>query len=367
MIQLKNVTIKYPNGFHAVTDFNLEIKSGEIVTFLGPSGCGKTSTLRLIAGLEKITKGEIFIDGKDVTFAPPKDRGVSMVFQNYAIFPHMNVYDNIAFGLKPHDISDEEIRKRVDAIAHQLDIAFLYERMPRQLSAGQRQRTALARAFIADTKVMLLDEPFSNLDAKQREYMIIEVKKLLQRFNKSAIYVTHNQNEAMSIADRIVIMRDGVITQVDTPENLYYRPCNLFVASFMGSPMMNTWEASLATENSEVFASCGQNRLKLPPTKAAAVENYIGKKVVVGVRPEDMHVATTGLQQPEINAMDATVAISMFYGRERRLHCTINGADFEISITAPAKYAAKAGDRLKVMISPENIYLFDNDTELAIN
>jgi len=238
-ISLKNINKVYPNGFKAVKDFNLEIDDNEFIIFVGPSGCGKSTTLRMVAGLEDITSGELYIDGVLMNDVEPKDRDIAMVFQNYALYPHMTVFDNMAFGLKLRKLPKDEIKKKVEEAAEILDLGPLLDRKPKQLSGGQRQRVAMGRAIVRSPKVFLMDEPLSNLDAKLRVQMRTEISKLHQRLNATIIYVTHDQTEAMTLGTRIVVMSDGIMQQVDTPTNLYDKPDNLFVASFIGSPQMN--------------------------------------------------------------------------------------------------------------------------------
>ena len=252
-LSLRNVTKKYPNGFVAVKDFNLEIADKEFIIFVGPSGCGKSTTLRMIAGLEDISSGELYIDGKLVNDVEPKDIDIAMVFQNYALYPHMSVYDNMAFGLKLRKTPKDEIDKKVHDAAKILDLEHLLDRKPKALSGGQRQRVAMGRAIVRSPKVFLMDEPLSNLDAKLRGQMRVEISKLHQRLETTIIYVTHDQTEAMTLGTRIVVMKDGVVQQVDSPQNLYDRPCNKFVAGFIGAPQMNMIDAQVAKAGS---ASC---------------------------------------------------------------------------------------------------------------
>ena len=242
-LSLRHVTKAYPNGFVAVKDFNLEIADKEFIIFVGPSGCGKSTTLRMIAGLEDISSGELYIDGKLVNDVEPKDRDIAMVFQNYALYPHMTVYDNMAFGLKLRKTPKDEIDKLVQEAARILDLSHLLDRKPKALSGGQRQRVAMGRAIVRNPKVFLMDEPLSNLDAKLRGQMRIEISKLHQRLQATIIYVTHDQTEAMTLGTRIVVMKDGVVQQVDSPQNLYDKPCNKFVAGFIGAPQMNLIDA----------------------------------------------------------------------------------------------------------------------------
>ena len=298
-LSLRNVTKKYPNGFVAVKDFNLEIADKEFIIFVGPSGCGKSTTLRMIAGLEDISSGELYIDGKLVNDVEPKDRDIAMVFQNYALYPHMSVYDNMAFGLKLRKTPKDEIDKKVHDAAKILDLEHLLDRKPKALSGGQRQRVAMGRAIVRSPKVFLMDEPLSNLDAKLRGQMRVEISKLHQRLETTIIYVTHDQTEAMTLGTRIVVMKDGVVQQVDSPQNLYDRPCNKFVAGFIGAPQMNMIDAQVAKAGSDITLSFGGHTVALPAAKGKGLEEggYIGKTVTLGIRPEDLQMRKHSLRQ----------------------------------------------------------------------
>ena len=298
---LKNVTKKYPNGFVAVKEFNLEIKDKEFIIFVGPSGCGKSTTLRMIAGLEDISSGELYIDDKLVNDVEPKDRDIAMVFQNYALYPHMSVYDNMAFGLKLRKTPKDEIDQKVRNAARILDLEHLLDRKPKALSGGQRQRVAMGRAIVRSPKVFLMDEPLSNLDAKLRGQMRVEISKLHQRLETTIIYVTHDQTEAMTLGTRIVVMKDGVIQQVDSPQNLYDKPCNKFVAGFIGAPQMNMIDAAVGKDGSDVTLSFGGHTVALPEGKAKKLEEagYVGKTVTLGIRPEDLKDKTVTSEQLE--------------------------------------------------------------------
>ena len=262
-LSLKNVTKRFDGGVVAVSDFNLDIDDKEFIILVGPSGCGKSTTLRMIAGLEEISDGEIYIGDQLINDVQPKDRDIAMVFQNYALYPHMSVYDNMAFGLKLRKTPKDEIRRRVEEAAKILEIEPLLDRKPKALSGGQRQRVALGRAIVRDPKVFLMDEPLSNLDAKLRVQMRVEITRLHHRLQSTFIYVTHDQTEAMTMGDRIVVMKDGFIQQIDTPQNLYNKPCNLFVAGFMGMPPMNFTTALLKYESDVVTLTFGGNTVKL--------------------------------------------------------------------------------------------------------
>ena len=354
-VKLKNVYKIYPgiytndgNDLTAVNDFSLDIKDGEVIALVGPSGCGRTSTLMMLAGLEEISKGEVYFGDVLINNVHPKDRGIAMVFQNYALFPHLTIFDNIAFGLKPVKFTDDAIKEKVENIARILDIWHLLDRKPSQISGGQRQRTALARAFIREAKVMLLDDPVSNLDPKLRVWARTELLKLHKQFKSTYIYVTHNQDDAMVMADRIVVMKDGRIEQVGTPEELYFKPRNLFVAGFIGSPQMNFWNAEID-----------------------------GKKVIKGIRPEDMYIVghdDPGVPQnhpvasrhpsTEGNEIDATVEVREFLGDRTYLHCKDSGHDFTVRVSPDCD--CKPGDKIKIAVNPDKIYLFDKETELAL-
>lgn len=284
-VKLKNIVKKYPNGFVAVKNFNLEIKDKEFIIFVGPSGCGKSTTLRMIAGLEDISNGELYIDDKLCNTVSPKDRDIAMVFQNYALYPHMTVYDNMAFALKLRKVPKDEIDKKVREAAKILDLEHLLDRKPKALSGGQRQRVAMGRAIVRSPKVFLMDEPLSNLDAKLRVQMRSEISKLHHKLQTTFIYVTHDQTEAMTLGTRIVVLKDGIIQQVDTPQNLYNAPDNLFVAGFIGSPQMNFIDATISKDDKGVYTNFDEYSFKLPESKAKALTEggYVGKTVILGI------------------------------------------------------------------------------------
>src|SRR5476651_1526754 len=292
-VVLKGIN-KFYDSVHAVKDVNLQIRDKEFVVFVGPSGCGKTTTLRMIAGLEAISSGDISIDGNVVNELAPMDRDIAMVFQNYALYPHMSVYDNMAFGLKMRKFEKPEIDKRVRDAADILGIGELLSRKPRQLSGGQRQRVALGRAIVRDPKVFLFDEPLSNLDAKLRVQMRVELKKLHERLGTTAIYVTHDQVEAMTLGDRVVVMRDGRVQQVGDPMELYNQPANRFVAGFIGSPAMNFAQVRIGAENGSLWAESDDLRIKVPAPIVSRLERYTGMEATLGVRPEDLRIAGAG-------------------------------------------------------------------------
>ena len=284
-LSLRHIYKKYPGGVTAVSDFNLEIKDGEFLVLVGPSGCGKSTTLRMIAGLEEISEGELYIGDRYVNDIAPKDRDIAMVFQNYALYPHMTVFDNMAFGLKLRKVPKEEIKRRVEEAAKILDINHLLDRKPKALSGGQKQRVALGRAIVRSPKVFLLDEPLSNLDAKLRASMRTELTKLHKKVETTFIYVTHDQTEAMTMATRIVVMKDGLIQQVDTPQNLYDYPVNLFVAGFIGTPQMNFINGTLNKKGEDLYFEFEECSVKLPAEKANNPElaPYIGQEVIAGL------------------------------------------------------------------------------------
>ena len=290
-LSLENICKIYPNGFEAVKDFNLEINDQDFIIFVGPSGCGKSTTLRMIAGLEDISKGNLKIDGKVVNDVEAKDRDIAMVFQSYALYPHLTVYDNMAFGLKLKKVPKDEIDKKVRYAAKILDLEKLLDRKPKALSGGQRQRVAMGRAIVREPKVFLMDEPLSNLDAKLRVQMRTEIAKLHERLGATMIYVTHDQTEAMTLGTKIVVMKDGVIQQVDTPQNLYNSPQNLFVAGFIGSPQMNFIDALVTEEDGKVVLKMDEHKFVLPEAKAKVVveKGYMNKTVTMGIRPENIH------------------------------------------------------------------------------
>ncbi len=290
-IIFKNVRKAYENGYVAVHDFSLEIEDKEFVILVGPSGCGKSTTLRMIAGLEDISSGELYINNRLVNDVPPKDRDIAMVFQNYALYPHMSVYKNMAFGLEMKKVPKEEIKEKVYQAAKSLDIEKLLDRKPKALSGGQRQRVALGRAMVRNPSVFLLDEPLSNLDAKLRTQMRTEIKNLHNKLGTTFVYVTHDQTEAMTMGDRIVVMKDGYVQQVDTPQNLYKNPCNSFVAGFIGSPQMGFIDCEIIRENDFLYAKIGEEKLIIPKEIISPnLENYIGKSVTLGIRPENINV-----------------------------------------------------------------------------
>ena len=363
-LSLSHINKTYPNGFEAVKDFNLEIEDKEFVIFVGPSGCGKSTTLRMIAGLEEITSGELKIGDKVMNDVEPKDRDIAMVFQSYALYPHMTVYDNMAFSLKLRKVPKAEIDKMVREAAKILDLEKLLDRKPKALSGGQRQRVAMGRAIVREPKVFLMDEPLSNLDAKLRVQMRTEISKLHQRLGATIIYVTHDQTEAMTLGTRIVVMKDGVVQQVDTPQNLYNAPGNLFVAGFIGSPQMNMVDAKVDVQGSDVFLKIGTTSIKLPAAKAEKVKAYNGKTVIMGIRPEDMSDDADKVAAAGAGALDAKIEVYELLGAEVFLYFTIEGANFTARVNP--RTTTRTGDNVKFAVDVEKIHVFDKETELTI-
>ena len=365
-LSLKNVCKVYPNGFEAVKDFNLEIADQEFIIFVGPSGCGKSTTLRMIAGLEDISSGELKIGDRVVNDVEPKDRDIAMVFQNYALYPHMSVYDNMAFGLKLRKVPKDQIDKMVKEAAKILDLTPLLDRKPKALSGGQRQRVAMGRAIVRNPKVFLMDEPLSNLDAKLRVQMRIEIAKLHQRLGTTIIYVTHDQTEAMTLGTRIVVMKDGIIQQVDTPQNLYDKPCNLFVAGFMGMPPMNFIDCKVVKSGADVLLMFGSHSIKVPDSKAERLIalDAIDKEVVLGIRPEDIHDEQLFIESSPESVIDARINIYEMLGAEVYLYFTID--QFDITARVNARTTARPGDKVKFAIDVEKIHVFDKETEQII-
>ena len=365
-LSLKNIQKVYPNGFKAVQDFNLEIADKEFIIFVGPSGCGKSTTLRMIAGLEDISGGTLEIDGKVMNDVEPKDRDIAMVFQNYALYPHMSVYDNMAFGLKLRKRPKDEIDKLVREAAKILDLEKLLDRKPKALSGGQRQRVAMGRAIVRNPKVFLMDEPLSNLDAKLRVQMRIEISKLHQRLGATIIYVTHDQTEAMTLGTRIVVMKDGIVQQVDSPANLYNAPCNLFVAGFIGSPQMNFMDAVVENKGEDVYLKVGKHALKLPVTKAHKFKDgaYNGKTVVLGIRPEDMHDSELFINSSPDSVIESDIKVYELLGAEVFLYFDVEG--FQMTARVNPRTNLRTGDHAKFALDMEKVHIFDKETELTI-
>ena len=346
-VVLKGIN-KFYDSVHAVKDVNLQIRDKEFVVFVGPSGCGKTTTLRMIAGLEAISSGDISIDGNVVNELAPMDRDIAMVFQNYALYPHMSVYDNMAFGLKMRKFEKPEIDKRVRDAADILGIGELLKRKPRQLSGGQRQRVALGRAIVRHPRVFLFDEPLSNLDAKLRVQMRVELKKLHLRLGTTAIYVTHDQVEAMTLGDRVVVMKDGVVQQVGEPLELYNQPANKFVAGFIGSPAMNFAAVTVTEANGSLIAENSGLRIKLPDETAQRLRGHIGREVMLGVRPEDLTVA--GAADPDHPCFDAVIEVVEQLGSEILLDMKVGEGVMVASVEPTVR--VKVRDKLRVAMRP---------------
>ena len=375
-LSLKHIYKKYPGGVTAVSDFNLEIKDKEFIILVGPSGCGKSTTLRMIAGLEEITDGELYIGDRLVNDVAPKDRDIAMVFQNYALYPHMTVFENMAFGLKLRKTPKDEIRRRVEEAARILDIEHLLDRKPKALSGGQRQRVALGRAIVREPKVFLLDEPLSNLDAKLRAQMRTELSKLHQKLGTTFIYVTHDQTEAMTMADRIVVMKDGLIQQVDSPQKLYDVPCNTFVAGFIGSPQMNFVNSVLIKKDGKFYVQFGTEDTKttrgvkydipLPDFKNAKgnLDEYVDKEVIMGIRPEDVHDEPRFMELLSDCKVKADVEVTELMGAETFLYLNVQNASFTARVEPTS--TARPGDNIDIVLDNRNIHLFDPETQVTI-
>jgi len=360
-VVLKGIN-KFYESVHAVKDVNLQIRDKEFVVFVGPSGCGKTTTLRMIAGLEAISSGDISIDGNVINALAPMDRDIAMVFQNYALYPHMSVYDNMAFGLKMRKFERPEIEKRVREAADILGIGELLKRKPRQLSGGQRQRVALGRAIVRHPRVFLFDEPLSNLDAKLRVQMRVELKKLHLRLGTTAIYVTHDQVEAMTLGDRVVVMKDGVVQQVGEPLELYNQPANKFVAGFIGSPAMNFAAVTVTEADGSLIAENSGLRIELPDEIAQRLRGHIGREVILGVRPEDLTVAgSADLDHP---CFDAVIEVVEQLGSEILLDMKVGESIMVASVEPTAR--VRVADKLRVAMRRSRLHVFDAQTEAAI-
>lgn len=364
-ITLKNISKVYPGEVTAVKNFDLDVKDKEFIVLVGPSGCGKSTVLRMIAGLEEITEGELYIDNILVNYMPPKDRDIAMVFQNYALYPHMTIYKNMAFGLELRKVPPEVIKQKVKEVAGKLELEPYLNRKPKALSGGQRQRVALGRAMVREPKAFLLDEPLSNLDAKLRASMRSEITKLHFELGTTFIYVTHDQVEAMTMGDRIVVMKDGIIQQVNTPQNLYQYPCNQFVAGFIGSPQMNFIDTVLMKKDDDYVIDLGGEKYVLPRNdNREQLSNYIGKKVVFGVRPEDLDI------NREVNsfeiAKECTVELSELMGAEAYMYLDCDFCNHSITARVPSKKHTVHGTKVKLIIDLNKIYLFDSENEKTI-
>ena len=358
-ITFKNVVKTYDNGVTVVPDLNLEIKDKEFVVLVGPSGCGKSTTLRMIAGLESITSGELYIGDKLMNAVAPKNRNIAMVFQNYALYPHRTVYKNMTFALELAKVPKDEMNRRVQWAAEILGLEPYLDRKPKALSGGQRQRVALGRAMVREPEVFLLDEPLSNLDAKLRTEMRSQITKLHKKLGTTFVYVTHDQTEAMTMGDRICVMKDGVIQQFDTPQNLYDHPCNLFVAGFIGSPQMNFIDAQVKKADGGYALCFGDVEIVVNKPELAA---YEGKTVVCGIRPEDFHAEQQFFGSG--NVMNAYIDLDEMMGSESYLYLEYAGQ--KLIARVPARYAKKAEENIELAADVEKIHLFDKETELAI-
>ena len=363
-VVLESVYKIYPGDVTAVHDASLEIQDQEFVVLVGPSGCGKSTTLRMVAGLEDISKGSIFIDGKKVNDIPPKDRDIAMVFQNYALYPHMSVYNNMAFGLKLRKYPKAEIHKRVMEAAEILGIVDYLERKPKALSGGQRQRVAVGRAIVRKPKAFLFDEPLSNLDAKMRVQMRAEISKLHARLKSTMIYVTHDQIEAMTMGDRIVVMKDGWIQQVDTPLNIYNRPANQFVAGFIGSPPMNFFKGRLVRQGNAVFFDEGKFRLAVPEPAARKLAAHDGQEVALGIRPEHVHERSERPQADPARVVPATVEVVEMMGSEVYLYASTGRSNFTARVQAACR--KQIGDAVEVVLDMEHAHFFGGADEKAL-
>ena len=362
-LRLEHIYKVYDNKVTAVKDFNLNIEDSEFIVFVGPSGCGKSTTLRMIAGLEEISEGDFYIDGIRVNDVAPKDRDIAMVFQNYALYPHMSVYDNMAFGLKLRKLPKKEIEERVKNAAKILGLETYLNRKPKALSGGQRQRVALGRAIVRDAKVFLMDEPLSNLDAKLRVQMRAEIAKLHQRLQTTTIYVTHDQTEAMTMATRIVIMKDGVIQQIGSPKEVYDNPDNVFVGGFIGSPAMNFFYGKL--ENGH-FVLNEKTTISIPEKKMSALREhgYVGKKIIFGIRPEDIHDEPVFIDASSNTKITATVDVAELTGAEMMLYSQIAGQEFISRIDSRSEI--QAGETIDLAFDLSKVHFFDAETEVRI-
>ncbi|MCI5628843.1 MAG: sn-glycerol-3-phosphate ABC transporter ATP-binding protein UgpC [Clostridium sp.] len=365
-LSLQNVSKIYENGYEAVKDFNLEIEDKDFIIFVGPSGCGKSTTLRMIAGLEDISKGTLRIDNKVVNNVEAKDRDIAMVFQSYALYPHLTVYDNMAFGLKLKKVPKEVIDEKVKYAAKILDLEKLLDRKPKALSGGQRQRVAMGRAIVREPKVFLMDETLSNLDAKLRVQMRTEISKLHERLGATMIYVTHDQTEAMTLGTKIVVMKDGIVQQVDTPQNLYNYPQNKFVAGFIGSPQMNFIDATVCKKGNKIALKVGDYELELPEAKGKilASSGYIGKTVSMGVRPENVHDINELNEAHAGEEIETTVNVYELLGSEVYLY--FNLEQFPLTARVSPNTPARVGDKVKFKFDMDKVHIFDSETGVTI-
>lgn len=362
-LQLKDINKIYPNGVQAVFDFNLSIKDKEFIVFVGPSGCGKSTTLRMIAGLEEITSGELFIDDEMVNDKAPKDRNIAMVFQSYALYPHMSVYDNMAFGLKLRKMPKDQIEEKVNQAADILGLTPYLDRKPKALSGGQRQRVALGRAIVRNAKVFLMDEPLSNLDAKLRVQMRGELIKLHNKIETTTIYVTHDQIEAMTMASRIVVMKDGYIMQVGSPKEIYDHPNNMFVAGFIGTPPMNFIHGRVSKEG--IFTA-GKHTIELPQDKFEIVKYHkmIEKDIVLGIRPEDIHDDQVVKKAYPNATLDLVVDVAELLGAETNIYTLVHESN--ICASVDARTNIHIGDKLQLTFDMNKVHFFDPETQQSL-
>ncbi|MFD1360968.1 ABC transporter ATP-binding protein [Lentibacillus salinarum] len=361
-LKMDNIQKTYDKNVVAVDDFNLGIQDKEFIVFVGPSGCGKSTTLRMIAGLEEITDGGLYIDGKRMNDVAPKDRDIAMVFQNYALYPHMNVYDNMAFGLKLRKFKKDEIDQRVQNAAQILGLEGYLDRKPKALSGGQRQRVALGRAIVRDAKVFLMDEPLSNLDAKLRVQMRAEIQKLHRRLQTTTIYVTHDQTEAMTMATRLVVMKDGVIQQVGAPKDVYDQPENVFVGGFIGSPSMNFLTGTLQ----DGYFNNNDTNIKIPEGKMKVLreQGYVNKDVVLGIRPEDIHDEPAFINASPETKITATIDVAELMGAESYLYSKVDAQDFIARVDSRSDITG--GEQIELAFDMNKSLFFDADTEQRI-
>ncbi|MCO5184775.1 MAG: sn-glycerol-3-phosphate ABC transporter ATP-binding protein UgpC [Anaerolineae bacterium] len=362
-VTYKNVYKRF-GDVEVIKNMNLDIADKEFMVFVGPSGCGKSTNLRLLAGLEEISEGEIYIGDRVVNDVPPKDRDIAMVFQSYALYPHMSVYDNMAFGLKLRKTPKDEIDKRVKEAGEILGLANLLDRKPKALSGGQRQRVAVGRAIVRDPAVFLMDEPLSNLDAKLRVSARASISKLHRDLETTFIYVTHDQVEAMTMGDRIAVLEDGYLRQVDSPRNLYNLPANMFVAGFIGSPSMNFFDATLVGEEGNLYVDTGDFRMKVPEARRAPYEAYVGKQVIFGLRPEHIYQAEFAAPNIVPAPFEAMVEVVELLGHE--LHLYLNSGSKSFVATIDIRVQTHVGERMSLVGDMNNMHLFDKDTEEAI-
>ena len=365
-VVLKNIDKIYDGNVKAVDNFNLDIKDKEFIVLVGPSGCGKSTTLRMIAGLEDISNGELYIGDDVMNDVEPKDRDIAMVFQNYALYPHMTVYDNMAFGLKLRKTPKEEIDKKVREAAKILDMEHLLERKPKALSGGQRQRVAMGRAIVRHPKVFLMDEPLSNLDAKLRVQMRTEIAKLYNKLKTTFIYVTHDQTEAMTLGTRIVVMKDGVIQQVASPKEIYEHPANMFVASFIGSPQMNNFYGKTIVEGGKVYLEMLGERIELPKDKADKIKGtkHANAEVIVGIRPENISCKKSDLEKDGAIVFTGKVDVAENLGAETYLYLLVENRNMIIKTTTGEGYAP--GDEVRYTLDFSKLHIFDKEEQYTI-